>query len=669
MSHPAEQALAILLGQCDGARARDDCGLNKCHAAAWHDGQRNLDWWVSRLHIYRRQIGDALADECKRYAASLQTGPFVITGRAADNCLAVSVPFARKEEAKEAVLKATGKRALLWDQNDRCWKIPNKFIPLCLNSGAFVESEEVSAEVQALCAAPASAAVKPPAPVNEMKACTDATTLGLKSTLRPFQVTGVQVMTAALTQGGALLADDMGLGKTIQAMAIALHFNVPALVICPANLKYNWVAEVFKHHPTKTVFVHNDKLSPSKRRALFNGNAERFCPDARIADFYIVGYEGCADLTVDNEDEATAKFHTMKRVVNPIYQSIMGPRIAIVDECHYAKNTKAARTQNSLALMRACRRTLAMSGTPLKNRPLELWPILCAIGRNREIAKTKSDFYKEFVERGDLPTLHKLLVNSGWYIRRMKTDVLTELPPKLRGELMFDMPASIAREYEMMRNGLTKEGQTVACQLAILTNLQTIANKAKVAPLVTFLQERCDAEKKTVVSSTRTEPLVELQAALRAEGINCETIDGGTSAAERTRLVQEFQNKPDIQVILTTVQEGLTLTAADTLVLLDLPWTPADVSQREDRIYRIGQQEHVTILRCVAASIDRHKLNIIAAKQEIVSTILDGKHITITECDLQGQVLAALKKEVGGSDDPTPATPALVIQPTAPESK
>lgn len=980
MTHPAERALSILLGQCDGAVKRDNVGMNGMHAQAWRDGQRDPDWWVHRLHIYRRQIGDELAEECRAYAASLQTGPFQLQNRqSSDGCLYVSVPFSRKDEAKEAVFQATGKRALIWDPDCKGWKIPLRFISQVIASGKFVEAEPLEQAIQeeiVRYSSPKSAPLpaKPAIVLNEF----DESKLGLASTLRPFQVDGCKVLSKAIESGGALLADDMGLGKgltlshvvptlggmgirikdikigdevigsdgratkvtgvypqgkqvvyqitfrdgatvvcdgahlwnvsdynssrrerqglskwrtlstetlfsmkltvgpkdsprfhlplvapvehpyknlpmdpyllgmliangcftehvtsvavtinkedkdvisrmpkgthfnekpgcvagiikgvmpvleeligrvrsaekslpkdylcasveqrkdllaglmdgdgcssnnrisyhtrseqlakdvkelvsslggigiihrygedyqvnvktlfnpffsrrksagwkatiashgpvrsivsikklpgkqettcisvaakdklfvcgsdyvlthnTVASIAIAIHSNMPMAVICPAALRYNWVAEIFKHHSSKTVFVVNDKTSPRSRASVFRAKVSRFSVTAHAADVIIIGYEACRDMVVDNDDPNTAKYATMKKMIAPEWREIMASRLCVVDEAHYAKSTKAQRTQNASAIMRACRRVLAMTGTPVNNRPLEIWPILCAIGRNREVCKNKDEFYQEFVERGNLPELHRRLMRGGWYVRRLKVDVLKDLPPKQRTELAVAMPSMIQDEYDKMLDGLAADGTTVACQLAVMTNLQTIANKAKIVPVADLIEERMEAGLKTVVSSTRTEALEMLSAELNRRNVTNESIIGGTSPSERTAIMDRFQTTDEPNVILTTVQEGITLTAADTLVLLDLPWTPGSITQREDRIYRIGQMNTVTIIRVIAASIDTHKVDIIAKKQEMASTILDGKHIEITnlDVDLTGDVLAALREE------------------------
>jgi SNF2 family DNA or RNA helicase len=659
-THPGARALAILTGQCDGAVALDNVGLNKLHAARYREellsGYHNFDWWACALPMYHRQLPADLVKELQDFRTRMESvngSPFTMR-RYSNSHFTVVVCFARKDEAKEKVFKITGKRALIWDSGSRSWQVHQVFIPALVQSGMFtLEEEERAAKVvqeieqyvkerDAYNAKRATTADPIPAmPVN-----VDIPSMGLAYPPFAFQASGVNHLAPTLATGNVMLADDMGLGKTLQAMILAIHSQLQVVVICPASLQYNWVSEVFKHTKDKTVHVLGSVLRQHKLAEIYGSNASRFC-NMRDADYVIMSYERTKNITQDNPDPETAKYHTMRRAIRNEYADCFKTRLCVIDEFHYAKNKLAKRTQNTAAVVRACRRAVAMTGTPIENHPAELWPILCAIGRNRDLCANKAEFDDRFVYGGDYAELHRRLTSAPWYLRRRKVDVLKDLPPKLRGEFVVEMTPAFSAAYANALAGIAVTGQPMSNRLRILTELQTIANAAKVLPVAAYLKDRAEEGKATVVQCTRTAPLKEIKEWLNQNGIAAELLIGETPKLERVAICDAFQAGA-LKVVLTTLREGITLTAADTLLLLDIDWTPSKITQREDRIYRIGQlATSVSIYRVVAAGIDHHKLEVVASKQEIVSACLDGQPYSITETELVGQVLRRLEEDAG----------------------
>jgi SNF2 family DNA or RNA helicase len=607
-----------------------------------HGLRHDFDWWADALLSYRDLLTEAdptLYVRMLAHAEELVDRPIRVR-KHDGNYFIIEVPHGKHEWVKEKFFALTGKADLRHGELGKSvWSFHRQHLPALLASGEFLADEDdlTPTQVEAVCDHYEDKAVLVAIERAQMNPNVDPDALGLAHPLRPYQADGIKKIARKLSEGGCLIADEMGLGKSLEALALSIHFDLPGVVIAPASVCYNWVGELFKHTKEKTVHIVFDRGRGTA--SLFPGNEHRFKPMDK-ADYLVVSYEGCKKLTLFSQQHG--------RILNPIYRPLFQGRLCIIDEAHYIKNPGAQRTQNARAAIAGCRRALALTGTPVMNRPEELWEILVAIGRDRDLCKTKGEFEEHYIDNPNLD-LHRKLIDGGWFLRRRKEDVEKELPLKQRGELTVQMDNALYRRYVEMRAGLKDDGTTVANQLAIMTHLQTIANEAKVEPLVGFLYDRAQAGTKTVVQCTRTAPIHAIAQKLEAQGVATVILDGGTDRGERRMLQDRFQ-AGFVPVCLTTLAEGIDLFAADTCVIVDFDWNPAKITQREDRIHRIGQKAlHVTILRVIAATIDVHKKNIVARKQEIASTICDGRHIEITNEDLQGQVLAALIAEAKAS--------------------
>lgn len=587
--------------------------------------------------------------------AKIKAGPRCTLHHGDDHHARVSIPYGHGAKMKAEVKRVTGRDALQFNREFAGrWSLHHYYIPELVRSGILHTSQEFSLKV-----------VRQIEKAWEGKSPNDAHLYGdfegmdldnfdadkvpLAHPLYPFQKEGVTALVQALREGGCLLGDEMGLGKTIQSMATALAHGERIVVICPANLVFNWCGEVFNHAPAWKVHVHRMRAGTRALQGVFGEKHRNFTDVPEQASMIISSYEASRSFCVNTPDgEQTAD---RRLDVHPHFQEIFKDRILIIDEAHYAKNLGAHRTQATLAVSRAVKDTIAMTGTPILNRPGELWSILTAIGRQHEIACDWFEYEQRFIKNAEWIELNRRLTSSKWFVRRLKADVLKDLPAKRRGELLVQMPTDLDRQYRAARQGLSRKGLKMANALAILTELQTIANEAKVAPLCEYLVDRYDQGLPTAVSSTRSVPLRMLYEQLTKAGVKAALVYGETSTTERTRLVEAFQ-RGDLDVFLTTVSEGLTLTRADTMVLLDVPWNPGNVSQREDRIHRIGQEaERVQVYRCIAASIDRHKVDIVCGKQAMIGVTIDGgRNMTAMETDLQSKVIERLMAENEGEE-------------------
>lgn len=471
----------------------------------------------------------------------------------------------------------------------------------------------------------------------------DWPTLSAKRQPKDYQASGVEFMVNGMVHeiGGFLLADEMGLGKTAQAIYLSQVYKRQVVVVCPAGLRHTWASEIFKTTENATVCVWGDRPNPLALNSLYGQDAKRFQVMPDYADFLVMSYEASRSMVCGNPDPITAAHPTMKNVLRPELEYMFKDRILVCDEAHRGRNHNAKRSQAVLALSRGSWKTVALTGTPVDNRPSELWSMLCLI-RRTDIFGGKDDFDALTDSREGLLEVNSNLIQSGAFLRRQKKDVIKDLLPKTRQDMSVVMNARQSLEYERLRTELRRavNGQVkqLTCILAVLTELQTVANEAKVDPVVDELVDRAGEGLRTVVSACRLVPLKAIAEKAGKMGVVCAIISGETSGTERQQIQTDFE-AGKILVVLTTLAEGLNLQCADTMFMLDLPWTPGQCRQREDRIHRQGQTEKVTIIRCLAAGIDRHKAEVITKKMTVAEACVDGGDSATAEDDTRDEII------------------------------
>lgn len=462
----------------------------------------------------------------------------------------------------------------------------------------------------------------------------------------PFQRAGIAY---ALTHQNTLIGDEMGLGKTIQG--IGVWNSDPTikrvLIVCPASLRLNWRNE-FKKWATRPVRI----------EVIIGGK-----PDARPLDGWQV-------LIVNYDVLAKHKKWLEKFDFD----------LLIADECHYCKSPTAARTKALLgftpragqktkpeAPIRA-KRKLFLSGTPILNRPVEVWPLIQAVdpsGLGRSFFKfalrycgAKQNLYGwDFSGASNLDELQNLM-RERFMVRRLKKDVLTELPPKQRQ--VIELPANGAsklvekekqtfashREYiEALERRLAEAEQFEAAGLAHDDDIEFLRRELRGARQTAF-SEMSKARK--AVALAKVPKVVEhLLNALEQGPVVCfahhidvmdqikvgieseyrvATITGSTPLAARQEAVEKFQGGR-LDLIIGNIQAagvGLTLTRSSHVVFAELDWVPANLSQAEDRCHRISQTESVLVQHLVLEdSLDAEMSRKLIAKQEVIDQALD----------------------------------------------
>jgi SWI/SNF-related matrix-associated actin-dependent regulator of chromatin subfamily A-like protein 1 len=431
----------------------------------------------------------------------------------------------------------------------------------------------------------------------------DVPTLG--GELKPFQRAGVRYL---LSQRRAFLADEQGLGKTIEALAtLEADGAYPAIVVCPASLKLNWLRELELWLPGRSA------------QALTGTRA-----DAPIAP---------ADVTVLNYDIVAARL--------PALQAL-APRALVLDESHYCKNAAAKRTQAVQRLSASVPReglVLALTGTPVMNRPPELISQLRILGRLADFG-SGAQFGKRF--RG--PDAHLRLhwhLRARCFARRLKADVLPQLPAKTRGIVPVELDNE--PEYRLAERDLIAWLQSQplnlreldakvaaalrAERLVRLNALKLLAARGKLHAALAWIHDFCSSGERLVVFAHHRE----IQRAVLERFPSALHILGEDSHAARDASLRAFQ-EPDSaanQLIVCSIEvagHGITLTRSSNVAFLELDWTPAKHDQAEDRCHRLGQLDTVNATYLLAAgTVDETIGTLLERKRAVIGAITDGR--------------------------------------------
>jgi SWI/SNF-related matrix-associated actin-dependent regulator 1 of chromatin subfamily A len=435
--------------------------------------------------------------------------------------------------------------------------------------------------------------------------------------------------------GRALLGDDMGLGKTVQAIGVARHYESdwPVVVIAPASLLYNWKKEFLTWLPD---------LKDEDITVMKNGKQN---PKGKIT---IASYQ-----YVSKKSTQLAQYMGIKGVL-------------IVDECHNVKNPEALRTIGLLDLSHAALRSVFMSGTPILNKPIELFTQLNAIYPDKfpdymDFAYKYCDakftkFGLDVSGASHLEELNKYL-RDNFMVRRLKKDVLKQLPEKRRTTLYIDVGSNENEEYlnqitsdlkskikeellanncnqiEAKRNLLSyklneKEDEKVDYK-AMALEAYRVSGMVKLPFITEWMEDKLNYEiDKLIIFGHHGEFLDGIQQKLEEMNIGFMRIDGSTPKEERFNNTEKFQNDDTCQVAVLSINAasvGITLTAASNVVMGEIPFTPGISFQAEDRVHRNGQKNGCNIYYPIAnESVDPSMWESLRAKNEVSNAILDG---------------------------------------------
>jgi len=523
--------------------------------------------------------------------------------------------------------------------------------------------------------------------------------------LYPFQKGGVEYVLSRCNSGGVLIADEMGLGKTPQSLAaIAAKNAYPAVIVCPASLKENWRRETQRWLPGRSVVTLKGR-KPMMDLSLFN------------AHVYVLNY----DVLHWWIDTLTAE----------------APRALVLDESHMTKNARAKRSKacRSLAKSKTLDLVLLLTGTPIMNRPAELISQLQIMGRLEEFGgwkKFTGRYCQAYQGRFGYNTdgaanLEELnfKLRSVCMVRRLKADVLKELPPKVRTRIV--LPLTNRAEYDrteadvirwigeqaslntekraefrkaaieewdedrcssvkesasgrlkidasraetrsnLEQSGVGRKGYVAARARGLLASyrndkeqraaqaeqlirieaLKQVAVAGKMKAALGWIGDFLETGEQLIVFATHINVVEAVADAFPAS----RKIYGGTPMEARAQAVDDFQSGK-ARIIVGNIQAmgvGLTLTAASNVAFLELPWTPAALTQAEDRAHRIGQDSDSVTAHYLLSerTIDEEIEKLIAQKRKVVEAATDGTGAEASKTSVLSDLVATLRKRGG----------------------
>lgn len=449
----------------------------------------------------------------------------------------------------------------------------------------------------------------------------------LQAQLRDYQKEGFDwAIRLAYWGAGACLADDMGLGKTLQALAVILHRapQGPTLVISPTSVCFNWLGETQRFAPTLNPVIFGQLDKDARKTVLKN---------AKPFDLIICSY-GLLQSEIE-------KLHPVK------WQTI------VADEAQALKNAKAKRTIAACSLQGEFR--LITTGTPIENNLTELWSLFNFI--NPGLLGSSEAFNKAFIskiESFDTKAYIRKAANQAlkrriapFVLRRLKTEVLTELPARTEITVHVEPSFEEVAFYEALRQKAVetllekkKDEKPQQKRLRILAELMKLRracchpslvpggekfSSAKLNRFELLIEELIANNHKALVFSQFVGHLSILRELLIRKGIHFEYLDGSTPNGQREKAVNAFQaGKADLFLIsLKAGGFGLNLTAADYVIHMDPWWNPAVEDQASDRAHRLGQTRPVTIYRLICQNtIEQKILDLHQRKRELAQNLL-----------------------------------------------
>ncbi len=451
----------------------------------------------------------------------------------------------------------------------------------------------------------------------------------------PFQKAGIE---ALIKRNNVLLADEMGLGKTIQVIGY-LNYAKPkkVLIIMPLSVKTNWYREL------QTWLTYDTTIE------VINGKEPKWN----------------AEITLIHYD-ALRKYK--QKLINTIYD------VVVMDEAHYIKNFKAQRT--TAAIMINGRKRILLTGTPILNRPNEIFTLLQYLGSSVIVNPyTQRPSYTYFVNKycvindweGHIQIVGgknledlQVKLRASCMVRRLKKDVLVELPEKVRQ--MIPIPRSeiskaVLTESDKILEEIKKNAgsweevlRTLRTQSEVFERLAKARHQlgvSKIPMAISFIEDVLENEEKVAVFAHHRDVIESIANHFPGSAV----VYGGMSTKERDYAISEFNTNPNCRVFIgsiSTAGMGINLqtSGASTAVFVEIDWRPSYNIQAEDRIHRMGQKNSVTIYNLVVDdSLDGYIASKVLGKQKDITTALDEKIPVVQETKVDEE-LEELKKQI-----------------------
>lgn len=458
----------------------------------------------------------------------------------------------------------------------------------------------------------------------------------LNAELRPYQKEGFKWINEITDLGfGGVLADDMGLGKTLQIIAFLLsQKKSKSIVVVPTSVIYNWMDEF-------------EKFAPSIRVGLVHGSKSK--RDKVLRDFkrglgIKIEEENLKEKSYEKYDVLLTTYGTLKND-EKAYENLSFD-YCIIDEAQNIKNPTAQATLSVKNIKSRC--NIALTGTPIENNLMELWSIFDFVMPGYLF--TKERFRERFIlDESNLSELKSLI--TPFILRRLKEDVLSELPEKLEKKYLVEMKGKQKQLYSFyvkaIKNQLNENKSSEKCGrdkinlFAYLTKLREICldpslvvpdytgGSSKLTVVKEIVKDASESGKKILLFSQFTSVLKKIEEDFKKEDISYLYLDGGTSAKDRVERVKRFNEDSNIKVFLISLKAGgvgLNLTSASVVIHFDPWWNPAVEEQATDRAHRFGQENKVEVIKLVAKDTIEEKIVLMQEdKRELIQSLMDGK--------------------------------------------
>lgn len=587
------------------------------------------------------------------------------TAERVDNQIRLTAEFREKDLCKSI----PGSR---WDRKEGVWYAPLSWATAWVLKGTFGNSLEVGPELQKWVRDELDLRVSPSMKLRDRGDVPEADDPLHGYSLYPFQRVGARFL---LTAGRALLADDMGTGKTVQT-SVALRelgtSGLPALIVAPNSVKWNWKEELEKWYPEMKGKIAVVEGSIAERRRQIDRivtkdaeiliiNWEALRSHSRLAPYGSIALRRCSNCEATSTNKPQSCEYCERELNMILWQTV------IADESHRGSNPKAKQTRALWWVSRTAKYRWALTGTPVTGRLDSLWAIMHFV--SPEEWPSKSAFLDRYaltswnywggLEVMGLQPEHKeefFKVLDPRFLRRPKDLVLPQLPPKVYQYRIVDLSPKQRKAYNDLKKHMIAEldsgVEAVTEPIVKLRRMLQLTSayaevddqgqwfltepSTKLDALMEVIEE---AGNQGVAVFAESRQLIELaEARLTKAEIPFTAIHGKVTPAERQEAVRRFQNG-EVGVFLATLAtggEGITLTRASVLVFLERSYSMVHNKQAEDRLHRIGQTaDKVTIVDILADdSIDSNRLD-----------ILEGKALALEEIVRDAETL---KRFIGG---------------------
>ena len=409
-----------------------------------------------------------------------------------------------------------------------------------------------------------------------------------------------------------ILADDMGLGKTTSTIIAALESgSKKVLIICPATLKINWKREI-ENYSDKTIYIAESK----------NFSTE--------ADFVIINYDiikNFHDTKKKNDSQVlAAKFD-----------------LVIIDEAHYIKNATAQRTKLINDIVKNTERLWLLTGTPMTSRPIDYFNLLNII--DSPVAKNWMAYAIRYCSGYQFNVGGRKVWNVtgasnleelrdrtlGLTLRRLKENVL-DLPDKIITPVYLRLKSksyeNVMGEYYDWYDKNPDESKSLTVQFSKLTKIRQIIADEKIEQTIELAENIIEQDKKIIIFCNFTDSLNKITEHFGKSAVK---LDGSMSKHERQNSVDQFQENPKVKVFVGNIKAagvGITLTAAEAVIMNDLSFLPSDHAQAEDRAYRYGQKNNVLVYYPIFENtIEGIIYDILNNKKQVIATVMgDNQH-------------------------------------------